>query len=434
MSPSPAYLAYSALTSGLFLFGFPPFLAFSHATGRTPARLSERLGRYPATALSHAKGSPRIWLHAVSVGEAAVAAQVAQALAARLPGCGVVLSTSTATGQEHAMRLAGDRAACVFAPIDFIGSVRQALKAIRPDVMAFIETELWPNWIVEATRRNVLCALVNGRISERSIGRYMKLKPLFASVLGRMDAFSMISEKDAERIRRMGAPSGRVTVSGNAKYGGLAGQATQEARDRVARVLGLEGGCPVFVAGSTRTGEEEAVLDAFQDVRRAFGAAKLILAPRHVERTDSVGALIRARGLAFQTYTDLEASGSGARAPVVLVNRIGPLFSLYSAADVVFCGGSLVDLGGQNLMEPAAWGKPVLYGPHTGDFADARTFLENTGGGLLVKDGKDLSRQVLHLLQQQDQALAMGENARRAAASQAGAAQRHAEVLIRLLR
>ncbi len=428
------YPVYRLLTSGVFLMLRPLLRGLVRFTGENEATVNQRLGRYGPVPAERLSGRPRLWLHAASVGEVSAAVGIVDAIQYVAPHCGIILSTMSVHGQRVALEKLGSRVTIVFAPLDFVQVVRSALTAFRPDILVCVETEIWPNWLTEAQRAGIKTAIVNGRISIRSIRNYMRIRPLFQGILARMDAFSMIRREDAERIHRMGALSERISVNGNAKYDLLIRKILPEERERFTRILNLSGKEAVFVAGSTRSSEETIILDAYEQIRRRFPETVLVITPRHVERAYKIEALIKDRGLACQLRTDLDEGSRRRVAPVVIMDTMGELQSLYGVATIVFCGGSLVPLGGHNVLEAAAWGKPVLYGPHMDDFLDAKELLESAGGGLAVQNGDELAETSLELLSHPEKADRMGQKAREAILTNKGAAQRHADVILRVLR
>jgi 3-deoxy-D-manno-octulosonic-acid transferase len=433
---NPACLGYMGLTSGLFLLAMPYALLYTKLTQRYRSSISQRIGIYPPLNLQVTR-SPRIWLHAVSMGEVNAAIPIIEALQTLSPRCAIILSTTTEHGQTLAKSRVPSDVVCIYAPVDFILSVASALRHMKPDLLVCLETELWPNWLMIARHMGIKTAIVNGRISARAIKRYMMIRPLMKAVIGNMNAFSMIHEADARRICEIGAPHGKTRVNGNAKYDLLLRQADTRRPDQIRywrRIFGIQKNEPVFLAGSTRHSEEEIILDAYQKVIRKAPDTLLILAPRHLERTRHIEKIIKARGLDCQLRTGLENNGSNRISPVIILDTMGELQSLYSIATVVFCGGSLVPLGGQNILEPAVWAKPVLYGPYMEDFLDARTLLESTGSGVEVKDGNGLAEKVLFFITRPDQAKKTGDLARKAVEMNQGAARKHAEVITSLLR
>jgi len=432
---NPACLGYVGLTSGLFLIALPYALLYTKLTRRYRSGISQRIGIYPPLKL-HAARSPRIWLHAVSMGEVNAAIPIIEALQTLAPHCVIILSTTTEHGQTLAKSRVPSDVVCIYAPVDFVLSVASALRQMKPDLLVCLETELWPNWLMIAHHMGIKTAIVNGRISARAIKRYRIIRPLMKAVLGSMKAFSMIQEVDARRIREIGAPPGKIRVNGNAKYDLLLRQADCRQPDQTQswrKIFGIKKNEPVFLAGSTRHSEEETILNAYQKVIRSAPDTLLILAPRHLERIRHIEKIIKARGLCCQLRTCLENNGANRTAPVIILDTMGELQSLYSIATVVFCGGSLAPLGGQNILEPAVWAKPVLYGPYMEDFLDARSLLESTGGGVEVKDGNELAEKVLFFITRPDQAKKTGDSARKAVEMNQGAAQKHAEVIASLL-
>ncbi len=428
-----AYQAYKIISSSLFITLFPAFWCYSRFSGQYRASLKQRLGIYPDRLIRDISGSPRIWLHAVSVGEVRVAIAIMQSLAEKMPDAALVLSTGTEQGQAVAWANACRRTTCLYAPVDFIFSVRNSLAAVRPDILACVETEIWPNWLIEAHRMGIHTALVNGRISVRSIRKYLKIRPLMKDTLKHMDAFSMIGQTDADRIRMMGAPGDRIEFNGNAKYDLLLQETEDDLRSDLARCYRLNPRQPVFVAGSIRGAEVNIVLDVYDRILKRFPDTVLIIAPRHIERVEQISTRIRARGWHFQLRSDLREKKGIRTAPVVILDTFGELHATYSLATVVFCGSSLVPLGGQNVFEAAVWSKPVLYGPSMDDFMDAKEMLDKTGGGVQIKDGSELAQKALFFLTHPQEAEKIGRLAYQAVLSHRGAAPKHAAVIHRLL-
>jgi len=300
--------------------------------------------------------------------------------------------------------------------------------------MVFLETEIWPVWITETHRREIPCALIHGRISKRSIGKYITFRPFFREVLKNLDTFSMITEEDARRIKEMGADPGRVEVNGNAKHDLLVSQTDPAIEARMRKLLGLKPSQPVFVGGSTREGEEEGLLKVYRGLLKDFPDTVLVIAPRHIVRATSVGNLVRQQGLEYQLWTDLVQPGVERAAPVVIVNTFGDLFKIYSVGTIIFCGASLVPLGGQNPLEPAAWGKMIFYGSSMEDFVDAKKLLEQERAGIEVKDPDVLTEKALFFLNHQEELREGGRRAREAILHSQGASERHARVIARLMR
>ena len=429
----PLYTAYTTLTSGIFLTGFPLFWLYTCLSGRYRRGLKERLGFVPHAISNGPSDGPRIWIHAASLGEVKVAAPIMASLKRLVPTCSLFLSTTT----EHGQDLASDtvvNAQVLYAPVDTTFSVKKALNRVRPKVMVFLETEIWPAWLVEAHRMGIKTALINGRISERSIGKYLKFRPFFTEVLNHFDVLSMIMSGDARRIEEMGADPVKIEINGNAKYDLLTGQTDPLMEGKMRRIFNLVPSQTVFVAGSTRDGEETVIVDVFEKIRRQFPDTVLIIAPRHIDRTPAVESILRARGFQYQRRSDLGENGVKRDAPVVVMNSFGELFSLYSVGTINFCGASLVPLGGQNPLEAAAWGKPIFYGPSMEDFMDAKGILEDLNAGIEINDSESFADKAIWFLKNPEALKEYGRRAKEAAMKNRGAAEKHANVIAKLLK
>jgi 3-deoxy-D-manno-octulosonic-acid transferase len=428
-----SYSVYRLLTACSSLVLIPLIWLHHRLRGDDFQRFFQRMGRYPNAIVGTLEGRPRIWIHAASVGEVGVAAAIAKSLRDRYPNSTIALSTIREQGLSRARELLGGTAACFFAPLDLVGPTRRAFQMIQPDILVLLETELWPNLIVRAHRMGVRIAVVNGRISLRSIRRYRKVRSLMDFTLSHVDAFSMISDEDANRIQSLGAPVDRIKVNGNAKFDCPDPLVDTNTKKWAARLFGVETNPPVFVAGSTRNPEEQLILDAYIKIRSVNPGAVLIIAPRHIERVSQIAQWVAGRGLRCQLRTALGDTQEPRTAPVIILDTMGELSATYSVADMVFCGGSLVPKGGQNILEPAMWGKPVCYGPSMEDFADARQMIQDGGGGMMVRNAEELAAIVNQWIQFPHQAIAAGRAARQAVLPHRGAAQKHADVIFSLL-
>lgn len=406
-----------------FLAGaLPGFLWQAILRGKYRRGLRERFGSVAAWT---GTASP-LWLHAVSVGEAMAAAPLARELAARHPEIPLLVSTVTETGRGVAeQRLPAAR--FVFFPLDFGWAVRRALDRLRPRAVLLTETELWPNFLAACARRGIPVVVINGRISPRSFPRYRLVRPWFGRVLSQVRLFCMQSAKDAERILLLGAPADRVRVVGNLKYDfptvgvppDVAGVRTQ---------LGLPPDRRLVVGGSTHRGEEELLLEAFLALSSSRQDLCLLLAPRHPERLEEVERLVRRAGLPSVRRSQLPAK-SLEGISVILLDTMGELVRLYAAASVVFIGGSLIPHGGQNMLEPAAVGRPVLHGPHMGNFAEMRELFRLAGAAMQVEDGESLREKLGALLDDPMLADQMGKAGREIVEAHRGATQRTADLV-----
>lgn len=428
-----SYLAYRILTTSSAMVVVPSIWLHHRFRGHNFDRFYQRMGYYPQALSKKEKGRPRIWMHAASVGEVGVAYAIGKALLHRYPRCDLVLSTIREQGYARAQTLFGEHVPCFFAPLDLVSVARRALDAIQPDVLVLLETEIWPNLIVNAHRKGVSTALVNGRISVRTINSYRRVRPLLRYILSHLDAFSMISDEDAQRLDSLGANPSRITVYGNAKFDGVDPMENPDAKTWATRLYGLHEQTQVMVAGSTRYPEEPMLLEAFFRLRDHFPHLLLIIAPRHIERVDQIQQWVADHGLACQLRSQLGHGEHSRNAPVVILDTMGELSETYSVADIVFCGGSLVPKGGQNILEPAMWGKPILFGPSMEDFADARQLIAASGGGAQVANTDALTAAALDWLHFPEKAVAAGLAARKAILPHRGAAQKHAEVISNLI-
>lgn len=361
-----------------------------------------------------------IWVHAVSVGEVQAAAPLVRALLARYPATRLVLTTVTPTGAARARLLFGDAIELRYVPFDLPGSVRRFFDRIGPRVAIIIETELWPNLYAECGRRAVPLVLASARISPRSVRRYRLLVPLFREALSHGIVIGAQSEADAERFRSIGASPARTHVTGNIKFdfeldGAVPGRgrAWREAQ-AAAR--------PIWVAGSTHEGEEAIVLDAHAKLCVSHPGALLVLVPRHPNRFTEVAALLDQRGVAWVSRSD--GAPVVASTKVVLGDTMGELMMFYAAADVAFVAGSLVPVGGHNLLEPAAVGVPILTGPHNFNGEDIYRKLVEAGAVLTVDDARSLAAQLAWLLSDPSRRGALGELGRRAVEDNRGALDR----------
>ncbi|MBI4610688.1 MAG: 3-deoxy-D-manno-octulosonic acid transferase [Candidatus Rokubacteria bacterium] len=418
------YLVYT-LGFALFLLAYLPVFLVRRFGRKGFGRLfRERFGRVDSL-----PPGPRCWIHAVSVGEATAAIPLVEGIHELWPEINIVVSTATPTGAKIVRERLGHCATHCYFPLDLPGPARRALRAISPTFFVALETELWPNFFRELRRWEIPAMIANGRISDRSFRRYRLVRAFLGRVLGQISLFAMQSAEDARRIIALGAAPERVVVTGNLKAALPPHHAGGETLWR--RLLGLTGEEPVWIAGSTHKGEEEVVLDAFLRLRTRHPSLVLVVAPRHPERAPEVERLIRIRGLEPVRRTALPG-GAGPR-PVIVLDTVGELAQLYEVAAVVFVGGSLVQWGGHNMLEPALRRKPVLFGPHTENFRESAELLLIAGGGFLVRDGHDLETAIERLLSDPGLGRAIGEAGFKAVASQQGAVRETLHLVQRLV-
>ncbi len=421
------HTVYTLLLSVGFVLAIPWFLWKGRTTGKYLRTFRERMGRLPVHL--NVDGDRSLWIHAVSVGEVLAARPLVPALRERFPQHRIFLSTTTITGNAVAKKSIHGIDGLFYAPFDFPWAVRRALDVLNPSLVVLVETELWPNLIHEAHRRGARIAIVNGRISPRSCRRYLWLGPFLRKVLAEVDLFLMQGEPHAERIRVMGAPPDRVQVTGNLKF-----DAAPPGRlpERLTRLLAGGSPSPLWIAGSTVGGEEQLVLSAFHGVRERIPEARLLLAPRHPERFDSVVPLVEAAGFRCLRRSTLDPATWG-DGEVLLLDTLGELSQVYALASVVFVGGSLVPTGGHNILEPAVAGKPVIVGPHMDNFQEIADQFRSEKALVEVASAEELGREVTALLLDDSRRQSLGARARELVARNRGAVVRSTDALRSLL-
>jgi 3-deoxy-D-manno-octulosonic-acid transferase len=426
------YALYSLLSVLALVVTFPYFLYQAIRHRKYVRSIRQRLGALPLS--FNVDGEPSIWIHAVSVGEALTTRALLTDLRARYPRLKLFLSTTTMTGYDVARRLS-DVDGVFFCPFDWTFAVRRTLRVVRPRLFLMMETEIWPNLLRECREQGVATVLVNGRISSRSFARYKLVRRFFRRVLADIDRCCMQSAAAAGRVIALGADPSRVRVTGSLKFDSLDWPGIGphgQSRDRVLRFFRIPESRPVVVAASTLRGEDRAAVEAFRRVQARWPQALLVIAPRHPERFDEVVKLVADEGLRVERRTALVVD-SAPKADVVVLDTIGELARLYQIATVVFVGGSLVDAGGHNILEPAIFGRPIVFGPHMRNFAEiAAEFLRN-GAALQVHSTRELADTLLTLVGDPAQRARLGEAARAIVESNRGANGRTLDVIADLV-
>lgn len=398
---------------------------------RQPAyrqRIAERFGRVPPPT-----GLIEVWVHAVSVGESVAAAPLIEALLKRHGEGRVWVTTTTPTGSARITALFGARVHHSYIPYDWPDAVSRFLARVKPRRVVVMETELWPNLFRALARRGIPLVVANARLSPRSYRRYARLASAMGRVLSDCQLIAAQSEADAERFRQLGAP--RVKAIGNLKFDLEIPEERVEEGRRLRAWIGADR--PVWVAASTHEGEEDIVLDAHRKARSQFKDLLLILVPRHPERFNKVGTLAMRRGFVYRRHTGLDLSqppqgGKAFMGNLIIGDTMGQMFTYLAAADVAFVGGSLVDVGGHNVLEPAALGLPVLFGPHMHNFEDARRLLLEHDAAFEVEDAHDLATHVAELFMVPERRRECGAAGREAVAGNRGAVERLLEIIDRL--
>ena len=425
------YLLYSFLTAVVFVVASPYFLYQALRHNKYVGSIAQRLGYLPVS--FNLDGDESIWVHAVSVGEVLSARPLISELRACYPKLRLFLSTTTLTGQQLARRSVPDVDAVFYFPFDWTITARRTLNVVKPRLFVMTETEIWPNLLRECRRRGVRTLMVNGRISYRSFPRYRLIRPFMKRVLADIDRFCVQGEETSRRLIELDADPARIIVTGSLKFDSLESSPTPgRGRERVLRFFRVPPTRPVIIAGSTLKGEEEPVIRAFNRVRASGVNALLVIAARHPERFDEVERLCRHEGLTVVRRTEL-AIDADPRADAVVLDTIGELAQLYQIATVVFVGGSLVPAGGHNILEPALYGKPVVFGPHMQNFGDiAETFLSN-GAAIQIRTAGELQETMLSLIGDPVRRARVGAAARALVESNRGARDRTLAVIRDLL-
>lgn len=379
-------------------------------------------------------GGPCLWFHAVSVGEVLLLRPIVEELARRRPGWEVVISTTTNTGLAVARRTFPDLVT-FYAPLDFSWATRQALARVRPTVLALVELELWPNLVWAAKQAGTRVAIVNGRLSHRSHRGYRRLRGPLGPTLRSLDAVAVQNHEYAERFEDLGIPRQRIRVTGSIKYDGLETDRNNPKTLALRRELGLSASDLVFVAGSTMEGEEAAALAAYRAARQRHPRLRLVIVPRHAERFEKVAAWLRQSGEPVLQRS--QANGLRSKTdppPIILVDSIGELSAIWGLADVAFVGGSLLPgRGGQNMMEPVAFGSSVLFGRYTSNFRETVEQLLARGGALQVADAAELTEALIADLDDPETAATRGAAGRAHVLAQYGASTRTLVELDRLV-
>lgn len=409
------YLIYSALLAAAFVLGSPYWLYEMLRHGKYRKGLRERMGMVPERFRDDRLS---IWVHAVSVGEVLAVSELVKRLRAEFPNRRVVISTTTDTGQRLAASRFGAENIFYF-PMDFAFAMRRWMRALRPELIVVAETEFWPNFLRIGKNNGARIAVVNARISDRSLPGYKRWRRVLTHVLAGIDIFLAQTSEDARRLQEIGAPADRVFVGGNLKYDVPAPTKTAIV-DQLQASLRQSGTGPVWICGSTVEGEEPLLLDAFKHVLEAHPAAALLLAPRHPERFDGVTEFLRQSGLTFERRS--EWSGAAMNGSVLVLDSIGELAGLYALADVAFVGGSLVPRGGHNIIEPAQHGVPILVGPHTENFRDI-VALFKANDAVRVVEAKGLTQTVLGLFANTNERRSLGVRAAETLRAQQGATE-----------
>ncbi len=416
-------VSYNFLLTFLFLLTFPFTPVLQLMGKRFSTGLWQRYGLFPQAQLRSMAGARPVWIHASSVGEVRSIATLVCELKARHPQRRILLSTFTCTGNEIAKKSAGVDAV-IFLPLDVLWTVRRALTQWNPSLMIFVETEIWPNLLSECFRRGIPTVMLSGRLSARSYPRYKTFRGLFRQVLRRFNAIGMQSDEDAARIIDLGADQSRVSVVGSLKL-----SASPES-SRFAQLPRY--GKKFLVAGSTHAGEEQMLLSSFAELRPKFPELAMVIAPRHPQRFDEVEELLRQTGFAYCRRSRTSNEQLLAH-DILLLDTLGELGEVFACADIAFIGGSLIDAGGHNILEPARLGKAILFGPYMSNLRAVAGEFKAKGAAVEVADGRALSDGLARLLADEAERIAIGQRARAASLNGDAAVARNYALAARYL-
>ncbi len=428
----------------------PVFFLKSRRVGENPVTLfSERWGIYASEKLAKISGKKILWIHAVSVGEVVVARSFISSLrqvqlrdsaehqnisasesATQPAPYHFVLTTVTPTGQKLARQAEAEDLTAFYVPFDFSWCVNAFLQAVKPAALALVETEIWPNLILQSAAKNIPICLINARLSEKSLQGYSRIRVLFQNIFSKIQLVLAQEESDARRFRDLGIAENRVLVMGNIKFDTAVPSLVPEAFQR-ARV-GIAENDFVWVAGSTHPGEEESLLRVFSRLRRNHPKMRMILAPRHVERTEEVAVICAKSQLKTVLFTDVQIKASDVW-DVMVVDQIGVLKNVYAFANFVFMGGSWIKHGGQNPIEPAVFDLPILHGPHIFNFKQIYTIFDEAGGAYCVADEESCFQRVEAFLNQPELAFKTGQRAGETVKKYRGAGLKQAQRIMELI-
>lgn len=418
------YFIYNMALLGVFVIGSPFFLC-KIISGKYRVGIKERFGFLPESFLD--KKTKRIWIHAVSVGEVGAAMPIIREMKKMVPDIEIFLSTTTSTGQK----VAGKKYENVFYyPLDFPGIIRRTLRYVKPDIFIAMETEIWPVLFREIFNQGIPVLLLNARISNQSFQGYKKIKPLLRVVFSKVVVFGVQTEEDGERFKRLGVEEGKIFLTGNSKFDSIGIDRTKERLDYFESLLGVKEK-EVIVFGSTHPGEEEMILRACKDISIDYPHLRFVLCPRHPERAGKVEELVKMHAFKPIRRSELRKNIKIVNENFIILDTVGELSTVYGLATIVFVGGSLIPKGGQNIIEPASWGKPILFGPHVYNFRKVvRIFLEKNAA-CQIRDEESLKEKLIFFLAHKEEAKEMGRRARGLVLSNQGAARKSVELVLR---
>ncbi len=404
------HVLYNILAIVIIMMAIPVFIMRLIREQGFGKRLRQSLGFLPQGDLEAVAQKDCIWLHAASVGEIVAVSPIIKEVRNEFPSSPILISVVTATGYAMAKRIITDADSIIFCPVDLPIISYNVVKRIKPRIILLVETEMWPNLLKAARCLSIPVMMVNGRISDKSLGRYRYLGSVLSDMLNTVDRFCMQSTIDAQYIIHLGANPNRVVVTGNTKFDQDYTTVTAEQQQDLCRQMGLEHAFPVILAGSTHKGEEEILVAAFQMVRKHFPTAKLVIAPRDIMRIAEIGSVAISVGFVSERRSEI-LKKQNEKHDIVLIDTIGELGKIYSIGTVIYVGGSLIARGGHNILEPAAHGKPILVGSHMFNFKDTYALFSKREACMTVNDASTLAEKFIYLLNNEQIRLRMSDEA-----------------------
>ena len=423
------YLFYNILS----IIAFPVLVVALVVRRKYREGLCQRMGFIPKSVHDQLKGIHPIWIHAVSVGEVIASIPIIKKIKEVYPQKKIVLSTITFTGNDTARKKISEIDFLIYFPYDFFFIVKKVLTIINPCIFIHTETEIWPNFLFSLHQREIPSVIVNGRISSKSCRRYKLFGWFFKKVFNKVSAFGMQSLVDYQRVIDIGADPQKVLITGNMKFDQKTPDTTDRQKEELLNELNLGLEDRIFIAGSTHSAEEDIILEVFQQLIKEYSNLILILAPRHPERFSEVEKLVKKRGFVVHRKSQIKKYQHLLRAQVILMDTIGELAQFYSIGEIIFVGGSLVNIGGHNILEPLVYKKPVIFGPYTQNVSEFVNALRESGAGILVSTKDDLLFQAQKLLNNKEEAQMRGERGFQVIKVNQGATEKNFAIIKRFL-
>ncbi|MFW6007388.1 MAG: 3-deoxy-D-manno-octulosonic acid transferase [Halanaerobiales bacterium] len=423
------YIIYNIVLIILVLI-YLPFIIFKIIKGEYKKNIKQRFGIIDEKIADKLKNHKVVWVHAVSVGETVAAEPIVSKFKEKHPEYKIVFSTVTETGQKMAQKIIkADQN--IYFPIDFSFSVKKILNKIKPEAVVIMETELWPNFIKNAGKLGSKIMLANGRISDKSFKKYKYLKPLLKDMFRNINLFSMQSQKDKNYIIELGADKKKVVNTGNTKFDRDYTECDNEEKQKIFEEYKISSSQPVLVVGSTHPDEEKKLIPLYKELKAKFKDLVMILAPRHIKRTEEIEQMYNSENIPTIKRTNINDRKNES---VILLNTIGELAQIYSIADLVFVGGSLIEKGGHNILEPVIQGKPVFFGPYMFNFQDNVRLIKEYRAGIQVKDVNELKEKLLYYFKNEKEKKKLSNNAFKMIEKNKGASEKNVEILLELLK